>query len=79
MASAKINAAIREILDECYESSAPITVLGKHVEQLYASPTWSPNDVLAVQVGVLKILLMLEQVHRRQAPELTLYTGPVQD
>jgi hypothetical protein len=56
MQSTTITDAIREALDQCYASSAPLVTLGAFIDRLSADPDWSPAEVQEVRATVIQIL-----------------------
>jgi hypothetical protein len=52
----RINAAIRECLEGCYESREPLPHLAEYVANLRADPAWRESEVLEVEVAVRQML-----------------------
>lgn len=52
----RINAAIRECLDQCYASQTPLPCLAEYVAMLRANSEWREADVLEVEVAVRQML-----------------------
>ncbi len=52
----RINSAIRECLEGCYESQSPLPFLAEYVTKLRADPGWREADVMEVEVAVRQML-----------------------
>jgi hypothetical protein len=52
----RINAAIRECLDQCYASQTPLPCLAEYVALLRGDPGWSDAEVAHVENTVRQIL-----------------------
>lgn len=52
----RINAAIRECLDQCYASQTPIPCLAEYVAMLGGDPDWSDAEVAEVENAVRQML-----------------------
>jgi hypothetical protein len=52
----KINAAIRECLDQCYASQTPLPCLAGYIAMLRADSEWREADVFKVEVAVRQML-----------------------
>ena len=57
----KINEAIREVLDQCYVSQAPMAVLGTFIQRLSSDPAWSAAEVQEVRHKTIQILGILAE------------------
>ena len=55
----KINAAIRDCLDQCYGNKAPLTWVAAYLEHLRRSEDWSEEEVKEVETAVLKMLSVI--------------------
>ena len=56
---AKINAAVRDCLDQCYPSTQPLATLAAYLIKLANHPDWKPEEIDAVEAGVLRMLAVL--------------------
>jgi hypothetical protein len=54
---AKIDAVLRECLDDCQGSRHPYTRLSTYFEGLKANPNWTPAEIIELQTRVIRILL----------------------
>ncbi len=54
--SDRINAAIRDCLEGCYESQTPLPRLAEYVANLRADPAWRDSEVMEVEVAVRQML-----------------------
>jgi hypothetical protein len=52
----RINAAIRDCLQRCYESQVPLHSLAEFVGMLRANPDWREAEVQEVEAGVRQML-----------------------
>jgi hypothetical protein len=52
----RINAAIRECLDQCYASQTPLPCLAEYVAMLRGDPAWSDAEVAQVENAVWQML-----------------------
>ena len=61
----RINAAVRECLNRCYDSSDPFECWSQYIESLRADMTWNRHDVEQVQLATRRILkaLLLPESH----------------
>jgi hypothetical protein len=55
----RINAAIRECLEACYESQAPLPCLAEFVTKLRADDAWRDAEVQEVETAVRQMLKAL--------------------
>jgi hypothetical protein len=56
---AKINAAVRECLEQCYASPQPLGALASYLVNLSGKPNWGPEEIDAVESGVMRMLAAL--------------------
>ena len=59
MCSNKINQAIRDCLDSCYESEAPLMALVVFAEKLAADRDWTHEELVQVTKHVFPILFRM--------------------
>ena len=52
----KINAAVREGVDRCRQSVAPLVTLALLIDELRASPRWREDEIRRVETAVRRIL-----------------------
>jgi hypothetical protein len=55
----KINAAVRECLDQCYASPQPLGALASYLVNLSGKPGWEQEEIDAVETGVMRMLAAL--------------------
>jgi hypothetical protein len=55
----RINLAIKDCLQRCYENSMPLGALGEFMDGLRADPTWNEAEIEQVERGVLQMLAAL--------------------
>jgi len=55
----KINAAVRECLEQCYASPQPLGALASYLVNLSGKPNWEQDDIDAVETGVMRMLAAL--------------------
>ena len=55
----KINAAVRECLDQCYTSPQPLGALASYLVNLSGKPGWDQDEIDAVETGVMRMLAAL--------------------
>lgn len=58
-ALAKVNAAVRDCLDQCYPSSQPLATLAQYLIKLSSKPDWKQEEIDAVEAGVVRMLALL--------------------
>lgn len=56
---AKINAAVRDCLQQCYPSQQPLATLAAYLIRLSNNPDWTQEQIDAVEAGVVRMLAML--------------------
>lgn len=59
MDSAKMNAAMQECLEACYESLRPLDCLSSYAAKLRADPDWRPAEVREFEAVARRILAEL--------------------
>ena len=59
MSVERINAAVRECLDNCYASQNPLACWSEFMKNLWADDTWSKGDVEQVHLATRRILQAL--------------------
>jgi hypothetical protein len=55
----KVNAAVRECLDQCYPSPQPLATLAQYLIKLSGKDDWTPEEIDAVEAGVVRMLAVL--------------------
>jgi hypothetical protein len=55
----KVNAAVRECLDQCYPSPQPLATLAAYLIKLSSKPDWKQEEIDAVEAGVVRMLAVL--------------------
>ena len=58
-AMSKVNAAVRECLDQCYPSAQPLATLAAYLIKLANKPDWKQEEIDAVEAGVVRMLALL--------------------
>jgi hypothetical protein len=58
-ALSKVNAAVRDCLDQCYPSSQPLATLAAYLIKLASNPEWKQEEIDAVEAGVVRMLALL--------------------
>ena len=56
---AKVNAAVRDCLDQCYPSTQPLATLAAYLIKLSSKPDWKQDEIDAVEAGVVRMLALL--------------------
>jgi hypothetical protein len=56
---AKINCAIKDCLNRCYDSKNPVITVGNFVAELRSDPLWRAREADLVELNVLRILRAL--------------------
>ena len=55
----KVNAAVRDCLDQCYPSTQPLATLAAYLIKLSNNPDWKQEEIDAVEAGVVRMLALL--------------------
>lgn len=55
----KVNAAVRDCLDQCYRSPQPLATLASYLVKLSNTPDWKQHEIDAVEAGVVRMLALL--------------------
>lgn len=55
----RINRAIKDCLELCYQNSMPLGALGEFMDRLRADPSWNEAEIEQVERGVLQMLAAL--------------------
>jgi hypothetical protein len=55
----KVNAAVRECLDQCYSAPQPLAALAGYLIKLSGKPDWKQDEIDAVEAGVVRMLAVL--------------------
>jgi hypothetical protein len=55
----KVNAAVRDCLDQCYPSRQPLATLAAYLIKLSTNPDWRQDEIDAVEAGVVRMLALL--------------------
>jgi hypothetical protein len=58
-AVSKVNAAVRDCLDQCYPSPQPLATLAAYLIKLSSKPDWKQDEIDAVEAGVVRMLAVL--------------------
>jgi len=58
-AMSKVNAAVRDCLEQCYPSSQPLATLAAYLIKLANKPDWKQEEIDAVEAGVVRMLALL--------------------
>jgi hypothetical protein len=58
-AVSKVNAAVRDCLEQCYPSSQPLATLAAYLIKLANKPDWKQEEIDAVEAGVVRMLALL--------------------
>jgi hypothetical protein len=61
MAAEKISAAIRQLLDQCYQSTAPTACISVYTERLADDPEWTMDEITTVRSAVVKVLAAISR------------------
>jgi hypothetical protein len=64
----KVSEAIREVMDQCYVSSAPLATLGTFIDRLDGDPDWSHDEVHEVRHKAIRILGILTEDTQGELP-----------
>jgi hypothetical protein len=56
MDSTKINAAVRDCLDQCYKSDQPLNCLADFTHRLRSDPGWRDAEVQEFETTVRRVL-----------------------
>jgi hypothetical protein len=56
---AKINAAVRECLEQCYAAPQPLGAMASFLVNLSGKPGWEQEEIDAVETGVMRMLAAL--------------------
>jgi hypothetical protein len=59
MSVERVNAAIRQLLDDCCVAENPLACLAEHLERLRNSAEWTGSEVDEVETTTLRILKAL--------------------
>lgn len=59
MSDARISAAVRECLDQCYASSDPLACWSTSMSRLWGDTSWNKADVEQVHIATRRILQAL--------------------
>jgi hypothetical protein len=52
----KANAAVRDCVDRCRQSVAPLVTLALFIDELRASPHWRDAEIIQVEIAIRRIL-----------------------
>ena len=55
----RINQAIKDCLEGCYQNSMPLGALGEFMDRLRADSSWNEAEIEQVERGVLQMLAAL--------------------
>ena len=58
-AMSKVNAAVRDCLEQCYPSSQPLATLAAYLIKLAGRSDWKQEEIDAVEAGVVRMLALL--------------------
>jgi hypothetical protein len=58
-AMAKVNAAVRDCLEQCYPSPQPLATLAAFLIKLSGKSDWKQEEIDAVEAGVVRMLALL--------------------
>jgi hypothetical protein len=59
MSVERVNAAIRQLLDDCCAADNPLACLAENLDRLRKSPEWAGSEVDEVETTTLRILKAL--------------------
>jgi hypothetical protein len=62
MWDAKMNQALRDCLDSCYASEAPLVALANFGKELSSNPNWTDNDIGEVTLRAFRLLSRISKI-----------------